>query len=236
MTWEQRRQIHFWHEDNPFVVKHLIEQMTGTLLHRDLNDTGRLTYLGTSAAGNCKHSLLLRFEAVIESRNLYSFHIESTAPRQWVSEESLRRDANRASDYWSSKLNIPQQEIAWADASPALLLQRQQECLAMEAESARLVEDPKPIAAIQQDILAALRAGKVFRTSHKEGGTTLSFRGSSFLREDYGEEPNRRTYPTDEAMLVCLRNFYDWESRRDIYPHRPPELDVWNYIRNQLRD
>jgi hypothetical protein len=106
----------------------------------------------------------------------------------------------------------------------------------MEPEPCKIAEDPAPIAAIQQDILAALRAGKVFRTAHKEGGSTIFFRGSSYRREDYGEEPDRQTYPTEQALLVVLRNLYDWESRRHIYPHRPPELDVWNYIRNQLMD
>jgi hypothetical protein len=37
-------------------------------------------------------------------------------------------------------------------------------------------------------------------------------------------EESLTVFQTDEELLTCLRNFYDWESRRDTYPHRPPEL------------
>ena len=40
---------------------------------------------------------------------------------------------------------------------------------------------------------------------------------------------------TDEEMIRFLRTHFDWESRRDTYPHKPPELDVWKYIERQLR-
>ena len=94
---------------------------------------------------------------------------------------------------------------------------------------------PSPIAALQAAILAALRKGDTMRTSDHCGTTKLFFDGSQFVREDCGELPQVIHYPTDEAMLTCLRKFYDYPSRSHCFPHRPPELDVWLYIQRQLR-
>jgi len=35
-------------------------------------------------------------------------------------------------------------------------------------------------------------------------------------------------------MFKDLREFYDWWSRRDTFPHRPPELDVWRFMLGQM--
>ena len=234
--WLDHRQFYFWHDQNPFAVRHLIEKMTGTLLHRDDGDVEGPTYAGSSDTGNRKCGIRLRFEAVIGFRNLYSLQLDSTAPRQWVAEETFVRETNRAYEYWSAQLTIAEGEVEWASAEPELYLQRKQECLDLESAAAAAVEDPAPIAAIQKAVLDSLRAGKVFRRAHKEGGSILFFRGSSFFQTTYGEETGKVTYPTGEAMLDCLRKFFDWESRRDTYPHRPPELEVWQYIQRQLMD
>lgn len=234
--WLDRRQFYFWHDQNPFAVKYLIEKMTGALLRRDDGEVDGLTYAGISDTGNRKCAIRLRFQAVIGSRNLYSLQLDSTAPRKWVAEEAFLRDTNRAYEYWSAQMEIAEGEIEWASAQPALHIQRRQECLDLESAAAAKVEDPAPIAAIQKAVLDSLRAGKVFRRAHKEGGTILSFRGSSFIQTNYGEEPGKVTYASGDEMLVCLRNFFDWESRRDMYPHRPPELEVWQYIQRQLMD
>ena len=54
------------------------------------------------------------------------------------------------------------------------------------------------------------------------------------MREDFGLEESLTEFSTDGEMLTCLRNFYDWESRKGTYPHRPPELDVWKFIQREL--
>jgi hypothetical protein len=108
--------------------------------------------------------------------------------------------------------------------------------IAAEDAAARVVEDPVPVAAVQRQVLDALRAGMGFFTAGKEGGSHLFFDGQVYRRNDYGEEPNRsEVYADDAAMTACLRAFYDWDARRDAYPHPKPELDVWRYILGQLR-
>ena len=93
----------------------------------------------------------------------------------------------------------------WLEASEPLYAQRNCEALAAQDAAALEVPDPQPVAALQQAVLPALRAGKIFFTAHKEGGTQLKFDGQSFVRWDYGDAPITERFATDEAMLACVR-------------------------------
>jgi hypothetical protein len=234
--WYDKQECYFWHDEDPLVVKYAIEKMTGTLLTRELADSQNLTYTGSSAGAGDPRCVSVRLEAVIDERNLYSLKVACSAQRKWTTEQRFFRDANRAFEFWCSKLSLSSSEIAWSDASPALLDQRQHDCVAREDALASVLEDPAPVIIVQQQVLAALRAGMGFFTAHKEGGTHLYFDGVVFRRADYGEEPNiDETYPDDAAMLVCLRQFFEWDARRDNYPHPVPNLAVWTYIQGRLR-
>ena len=73
-----------------------------------------------------------------------------------------------------------------------------------------------------------------FRTVHHEGGTSIYFDGKNFVRSEYGESESFKILGTEDEVLDCIRELYDWESRRDSFPHRPPELEVWGFIRQLL--
>jgi hypothetical protein len=235
--WHDCRQFHFWHDQDPFAVKHLIETMTGTLFQRDPEDTEYLTYVGTRVTGNRKCVLRLRFLAVIGLRNLYALQMENTAACQWVTQVSFLYDLERAHQHWSSQVTLANQQPNLLGGSQAKLHQRTFESLVLEQlEATAPVENQAPHVAVQNEVLAALRAGRKFHLASKEGGTILSFHNEAFIRTDYGEEPRHEVFPTGDAMLACLRHFYDWSSRQGTYPHRTPEFDVWRYIQRQLRD
>jgi len=245
--WTDTRETHFWHERPPFQVKHEIEKLTGILLTRDLNNTARLVYKG-SAHGENSFELELRFEAVLprvpyvmrpptereQFRNLYELRLSASAPVKWGTKEELEEDARRAFDYWSLRLQCTSRVRDFSGNSSLFYEQQVRESVEYEEAEARRVEDPEPILAIQKRVLMALRKGKQFRTAHKEGGSILYYNGTKFLREDYGEEPALREFATEDEMIACIRALYDWESRRDIYPHRPSELEVWTYIQRKL--
>lgn len=233
--WVDQRQVHFWHDGHPIAVKYVVEKITATLLQRDQSDARQLSYCGCSDGSGTPREVCLRFEAVIDSRKLYSLQVKRSTPKKWASEAEHLRAAGRTMAFWSAKLFIASPDIAWSRASSALYDQCRRESLALEEVMANAVEDPAPIAALQKEVLDALRAGMGFFTANKEGGTHLFFNGRVFVRSDYGDEPNvNETYAADAAMVACLRRFFDWESRRDWYPHRPPELDVWKYIKGRL--
>lgn len=88
-------------------------------------------------------------------------------------------------------------------------------------------------AAIQREILAALRSGAEFRTAHKEGGTIIRWRKGRFLREDYGDWSRRESYTNEAAFLAFLWEFFEWQSRgfqrEDI-----PEPERWRNIQKLL--
>jgi hypothetical protein len=247
--WHDVRETYFWHDHAPFRVKYEIEKLTGILLARDASTPNKLIYRGDSNCGGNKHNIELRFEAVLPRapyirnpptepgayRNLFLLRVESAALKKRVSEAEFLRDAGRTFEYWTLRLQCGSQRIEWQDASREFYAQQMRDSIERERDLARRVEDPDPILAIQKAVLAALREGKRFSTAHKEGGTILRFNGKVFERSNYGEDTTLTQFATDQEMIASIRAFYDWESRRDSYPHRPPELEVWKYIQRQLR-
>jgi hypothetical protein len=237
--WSVKRSASFEHTDDPLAVKHLVEKMTAQLLRRDPPDadamTPTLSYSGSSRLGH-PSAVRLELAAVMGDRKLYRLTSERTAPKRWEDEDRFTADCDRSFAFWCSKLRVVTSTHEWVNAPAAALEQTIRVAIAAEDAAAQIVEDPAPIAAIQQEVLAALRSGMGFATAHKEGGTRLFFDGQVFRRDDHGEEPNlHEVYPDDAAMLDGLRRFYDWDARQSNYPHPVPELQVWTYIRGQLQ-
>ena len=90
-------------------------------------------------------------------------------------------------------------------------------------------------AAIQQEILAALRREAEFRTAHKEGGTTIRCQRGGFIREDYGDWSERATYTNETEFLAFLWRFFEWESR-GFQRVELPDAERWENIRKLLKD
>lgn len=239
--WKVVREAFFEHDDGPTAVRFMIEKLTVQLLRRESVDIAApaLRYSGTSGAGGHPSTVRLELKAAGQGRNLYLLICERTAPKRWEEERKFTDDCDRRFADWCAKLDtVSKQAVATrlASASRALLECTIFNAVAAEDAAARIVEDPVPIAAVQAEVLAAMRAGMGFFTANKEGGSHLKFDGKAYRRVDYGEAPLlNETYADDAAMLVCLRAFFDWESRSDTYPHPKPELDVWKYIRSRLR-
>ncbi len=91
------------------------------------------------------------------------------------------------------------------------------------------------IRAIQQDILRRLRAGEIFRTVHKEGGTIIAFRKGQWVREDYGEWSTHQVFDDEPTFLAFLREFFKYEVAREIAPAVLPDEEAWPRIRRLLQ-
>lgn len=231
--WSQHYATFFQGGSSPLDLKFEIEKATGVLLTRDGDHASGLVFKGTSRPPPTGHRLELRLEAVLPGAVWYSLQDDMWLPCAWSTEAEFRSTADRTFEHWTR--NLHKGSLPSLNAASQELYDRMvRETVERETEAANRKEDDAPIRAIQQAVLAALRKGDRFGTAHHEGGTRIYISGGKFVREDYGMEESLTVFQTDEELLTCLRNFYDWESRRDTYPHRPPELDVWKYIQSQL--
>ena len=236
--WCVVREALFEHDEAPTATKYLVEKLTAQLLRRepiDITDLG-LRYAGTSGAGGHPSTVRLELKAVGPGKYLYALTSVGTAPRRWEDERRFTADCERRFAHWCRQLRIVPNAGDWPAAPHALLEQTILETAAAEDVAARRVEDPAPVAAVQRQVLDALRAGMGFFTAGKEGGSHLFFDGQVFRRNDYGDEPNlSEVHVDDAAMLACLRRFFDWDAQQETYPHRKSELAVWEHIRGRLR-
>lgn len=98
---------------------------------------------------------------------------------------------------------------------------------------------------VQQAVLEGLRRGACFRSSHKEGGSTLRWRLGQYVREYYGDEPGHQAWSDEAEFLAMLRRYLHGEVQRDLSrdPARhaadagatPPELEAWRVILRRLQ-
>nr|WP_295786468.1 hypothetical protein [Rhodoferax sp.] len=236
--WRDVRGACFEHELAPTAMKYAIEKLTAQRLGRASTDIAALglRYSGSSKAGGHPSTVMLELRAVGHEKYLYALTNERTAPKRWENQDRFTAECERRFAHWCTQLGTVPVDTEWPAAPREALEETIRETIAAEAVAARSVEDPAPIAAVQRQVLDAMRSGMGFFTANKEGGSHLFFDGQVFRRNDYGDEPNlSETYADDGAMLVCLRRFYNWDAQRDAYPHPKAELDVWNYIRGQLQ-
>ncbi len=234
-NWTQDYSIYFWSSSDPFEVKFEIEKTIGLLLAGDATPTAQLTYSGSDNPPFIGRKVQLRFETALPKGNWYSFHVTAWVTRTWYTEAEFLSYADKAFGYWIHNLQTaPTLDLTEA-SSPELYDQRVHEAVDKEARRASEKEDPAPVEALKQKILSELRNGMSFRTVHHEGGTSIYFDGKNFVRSEYGESESFKILGTEDEVLDCIRELYDWESRRDSFPHRPPELEVWGFIRQQLK-
>ena len=233
--WMDARETYFWDDRSPWAVKHAVEKMIGVLLERDWEDGERLASRGRTTSGGEGRGFRLRFEAVLGNRKLYSLRVESTASRKWWTEEKFLEGAARAFSHWRAQLEAPVGAISWEDASWERYREVQEDSVAIAREAGGQRDDPATVLALQKSVIAGLRAGHSFHSSHKEGWTSICFDGRAFVRYDEGKHPKSERFSREAQLLACVRHFYDGESRQETHPHRPSEVEVWKYILKQLR-
>jgi hypothetical protein len=232
-NWTRNYSTYFWSSSDPFEAKFSMEK-TLRLLLASKSQTPQLTYSGSDDPPYIGREVQLRFEAALPDGNWYSLHVAAWVPRTWYTEAEFRAHADRSFGHWILGLQTAPTLPLLGAASRELYDHRVHEALDEEARRANEKEDPAPVTALKQEILAALRNGRSFRTAHHEGGTSIYFDGKTFVCAEYGEVESFKTLGTDDDALDRVRQLYDWESRKGSFPHRPPELEVWVFIQRQL--
>lgn len=232
--WTTEYKAFFWHDNEPLAVKFAIEKMTANLLKHHPEHPDYPVYLCPKAGVMGEIAITLRLEAIIAGKRLYSLHLAFKSPRNWVDEDEFFVNSKRTFDYWCGQLKVAGDEIPWDQASAELLEQEVKRTLEAEAAAERAVVDSAPIREVQQQVLEAIRKGGRFYLGHKEGTINIYFNGKDFVRRDEGEDPQFIRYESEEEFLKAMRNFHDWDARKDTYPHSPPEVEVWKFILSKV--
>ncbi len=75
-----------------------------------------------------------------------------------------------------------------------------------------------------------MKRGARFTTSHKEGGANICWANGRFVRSDYGDNPAHQAFSSEADFLEALRQFYDWETSKNLYPNKASDFVAWKLI------
>ena len=84
--------------------------------------------------------------------------------------------------------------------------------------------------AIQQAIVAGLKAGRTFSNSHKEGGTVIAWRNGKYVRDSYGDDPLLEQLPDEASLLKAVWHFNEGDITRHALYYKISDLDMWKLI------
>jgi hypothetical protein len=191
-------------------------------------EEGKLVGRANVKMTGAPYSFLLTFEAVLPPMNCYSLRVEAS----WAELPATHSDYySKTSGSWFDLWTRDFQRATPAPPEKNSPQHYQQMCAAaLDADA-----DLGSIKAIQQAIVAALKEGACFAKSHKEGGTNIRWLNGRFVRSDYGESEEYKAFADETSFLKFLRQFYDWETSRNIYPDKVSDFQAWKLILRLLR-
>lgn len=221
----------------PLDVKFALEKRAYRLLPRDSQLPDTLLFTSTAKSATCDDTstIELRLEGVCPSHNLYSLRFECHAEAEKSRKQDWDERMERAFLRLTDGLQIAESRENCSPARTRLLVE---ETIALEhalADKKPSDEERAAVRAVQESIIGSLKRGKLFFTAHHEGGTHIKWIRDRFVFQDYGESEEREEFTTEDAFLARLKAFYDWPSRKDWYPHTPPEIEIWRFIEGQLK-
>ena len=219
--------LHFRDRRPPHDVVHQLERtlMSPFELSRE---SGRLVGRAKSRVTGATYAFELVFEAAEEAGNAYSLKVEGAWPGQSeASSEYHRRTSGSWFESWTREFERSR------PAAPGSGSPDRYEALSRATLDAERELDS--VEAIQGLVVAAMKEGASFSTSHKEGGTTLAWQHGRFTRSDYGESTDHERFPDEGAFLGYLRRYFDSDISRGFHPDPVPERVAWRLIWRRLR-
>ncbi len=222
-----KRLLHFRDHRPPHEIQFALERDLMTLFTASMqNDRLVATAIATVVGG--RYHFTLRFEAAMPNTNCYALCVETS----WADAAATHHDYYRhTSDSWFSHWTRDFMPAEPPDDAEGPNERYQRICAASMNAEAHLDSVP----ALQQAIVAGMKRGGRFSTSHKEGGTNITWNGERFVRNDYGDYPDQIAYASEAHFLEALRKFYDWETSQNVYPEKVSEFVAWKLMLRLLR-
>ncbi len=218
--------LHFRDSRTPHEIQIALERQLMTLFTAVI-DNGELRMHARADVIGAPYHFDLRFVAALETTNCYSLRIAASwADAHETHHEYFRKTSGSWIESWTRDLT-PAAAPADQKGSPERYRALAEAALTAEAHL-------DTVAAIQAAILAGLRDGGRFSTSHKEGGTHIVWRIDRFIRTDYGDDPAHTSYQDDTAFLAMLRQFLHSEVSRHAGKTPLSEVAVWKLILRRL--
>ncbi|MCC6400292.1 MAG: hypothetical protein IT227_05975 [Flavobacteriales bacterium] len=222
-----KRLLHFRDPRPPHEIQFALERDLMTLFDAAMKND-RLIMTARSKVVGSWHHFELRFEAAMPNTNGYSLCVETSwADAAATHHDYYRHTAGTWFDHWTREL----QPAEPPEADEGSTERYQKICTASLNAEAHLDSVP----AIQRTIVAAIKRGARFSTSHKEGGTNITWNGERFVRADHGDYPDHIVYASEAHFLDALRKFYDSETSQNAYPEKVSELVAWRLILRLMR-
>ncbi|MDX2059636.1 MAG: hypothetical protein SFV24_17630 [Gemmatimonadales bacterium] len=219
-------ELHFRDPRPPHLIQAALEREVAVPFPGQLTD-GELRFRGRATVIGAPYQLELRFVAALPNENCYRL----TADVSWADQSPANHDYFRGTS--ASWLRMWTREFT--PASPPRSDQGVAERYRLLAEAALGAETHlDSVAAVQAAIVAGVKGGGRFATSHKEGGSTISWRGDRFLREDYGDDPDTTTFKSEGKFLDMLWRFCQHEVTRNAGQTPFSELETWKLILRQM--
>lgn len=221
-----KRLLHFRDQRPPHEVQFALERELMVLFTIVLATEG-LQFRARADVIGANYEFELCFVAALPRDNCYSLRTEVS----WADAPATHYDYYRkTSDSWFTAWtrDLMAANPPAADAgSPERYRKLAEAALKAEAHL-------DSVAAIQQAIVAGLKRGGRYATSHKEGGTNITWRLDRFIRSDYGDDPDLKEYPDETEFLKMLRQFCQWDVMRHAAKQELPEMDVWKLILRRM--
>jgi hypothetical protein len=212
-------------------MKFALERELKTLFTSSANDDKwddvKWRVRAASILVGANYDFSLCFEAALPTMNCYSLSVDVSWPGQDPSHaDYYQRTSVSWFELWTREFQT---------TAPPLMREgdAQRYCQLFE-EACSAEQQVDSIPSIQQAIIAKMKQGARYRTSHKEGGSHVYWRGDRFVRSDYGENQEERQFLTEDSFLSMLFPFF----RSDLVnlPVEAPlsEIDAWRLILRRL--
>lgn len=219
--------MYFRDQATPDEIQAELEEEVRTIFTPALRD-GILSMSANARVVGARYKFELRYEAALPDANHYSLHIQA----DWKgfpenTHEYFRKSCNGWIDLWTRNLQL------YPPPSPDENLPEKYKSICDSAmiECARL----NSIETIRDRIIAAVKAGATYSSSHKEGGTVFSWESDHYLRYDFGDYPGQDEYHDDAAFLQAIKQFFHWDVHRNAGDTPLTDLEVWTLLYRMMR-
>ncbi len=220
------RVLHFRDNRAPQQVKSTLEREVRTLFTPTM-EHGVLCLRATAIVVGADYDFLLRFEAALLEKNCYSLRMDVSWAAQASNNDAYYR---QTSGSWFARWTGDFMAANAPLANESSAQHYRQLC----DETFNFEQELDSVPAIQQTILAAVKRGATFRTSHKEGDTKIYWKNGRYVRSDYGDYPDEQPFRDDTEFLKMLYQFCRWDVTRNSGKDQLSEIDTWRLILRRM--